>query len=140
MPNTLVLAVGHDPMLLETRSQVLRAAGYTVVSTLSLNKSIVYFLEGDFDLILLCHSIPVAGRERVARLMREHAPRTPIVTVVSYLGENDPFADASIENDPERMVAALREFLQRRDGTTNDGKRLSGGVPAAKLPDRDSGT
>ena len=140
MPNTLVLAVGHDSMLLETRSQVLRGAGYTVVSTLSLNKSITYFLEGDFDLILLCHSIPAAGRERLARLMREHAPRTPIVTVVSYLGEKDPFADASIENDPEHLVAALRAFLQRRDDTASDGKALPDGAPAAELPDRHSET
>ena len=138
MPSTLVLAVGHDPTLLETRSQILRAAGYKVVSTLSLNKSIVYFLEGDFDLVLLCHSIPVAGRERLARLMREHAPRTPIVTVVSYLGEKDPFADASVDNDPEHLVAALGEFLQ--GDNANDGKVLLDGAPSAKLPRRRSET
>ena len=140
MPHTHVLAVGHDPMLLETRSQVLREAGYTVVSTISLSKSIVYFLDGDFDLILLCHSIRVAGRERLARLMRGHAPRTPIVTVVSYLGEKDPFADASIENDPEHLVAALREFLHGREGAANDDKAVPDSAPAAELPDRRSGT
>jgi hypothetical protein len=34
MPHTLVLAVGRDPVLLETRSQVLQAAGYTVIPEL----------------------------------------------------------------------------------------------------------
>jgi hypothetical protein len=38
MPHTLVLAVGRDPVLLETRSQVLQAAGYTVIPELSLKK------------------------------------------------------------------------------------------------------
>jgi len=38
--HTLVLAVGRDPVLLETRSQVLQAAGYGVVQELSLEKAV----------------------------------------------------------------------------------------------------
>lgn len=38
MPHILVLAVGRDPILLQTRAQVLEGAGYTVVSELSLKK------------------------------------------------------------------------------------------------------
>jgi hypothetical protein len=38
MPHTLVLAVGRDAVLLEMRSKVLQAAGYTVIPELSLKK------------------------------------------------------------------------------------------------------
>jgi hypothetical protein len=42
----------QDPVLLKTRSQILRAEGFAVVPILSLSQAIGYLLEGDFDLIL----------------------------------------------------------------------------------------
>lgn len=39
MPRVVVLAVGYDPVLLETRSQVLEGAGYTVVVIRSLKRA-----------------------------------------------------------------------------------------------------
>jgi hypothetical protein len=64
--------------------------------------------------------------------MREHASGTPIVSVAPYFGQRDSFADATIENDPEHLVAGLREFLLGREGTSKDGKAMPDGVPAAK--------
>ena len=139
MHHTVILAVGCDPVLLETRCQVLRKTGYIVISTLSLRKAVACFLEGDFDLVLLCHSIHVQGRERVVQLMREHASSTPIVTVGSSLGQCDPFADATIENDPENLVAGIREVLKEKDGAQKDDKVPTATVPPARLPYRRSG-
>jgi CheY-like chemotaxis protein len=85
MPHTLVLAIGRDAVLLETRSQVLQAAGYTVIPERSLKKAVARFRDGDFDLVLLCHSIPTQDRERLTRLLREHTSRTPIVSVSASL-------------------------------------------------------
>ena len=58
MPVSLILNVGQDPSLLETRSALLRAAGYIVESVLSIRESISHFQAGDFDLVVLCHTIP----------------------------------------------------------------------------------
>ena len=140
MHHTVILAVGHDPVLLDTRSQVLRKTGYIVVSTLSLPKAVAYFLEGDFDLVLLCHSIPVQGRERLVQVMRERASSTPFVTVATSLGQCDPFADATIENDPENLIAALREVLKGKDEAAKDDKVLPESAPTPKLPYRRSGS
>ena len=140
MHHTVILAVGCDPVLSDTRSQLLRNAGYIVVSTISLRKAIACFLEGDFDLVLLCHSIPVQGRERMAQLMREHASRTPIVTVATSVGQCDPFADATIESDPENLIAGLREVLNEKEETAGYDKVLPENVPPARLPWRRSGT
>jgi CheY-like chemotaxis protein len=138
MSSSNILAVGQDPVLLKTRSQILRAEGFAVVPVLSLSKAIGYLLEGDFDLILLCHSIPVQIRERLAQRIREHT-RTPIVTVAAYSGEHDSFAEATIENDPESLIADLRQILQDYKRSSKDGHPPRS-VLAPKLPSRHSGT
>ena len=112
MPCTVVLAVGYNPLLLETRSQVLRSAGYTVVSVCSLKEAISRFLQGDFDLVVLCHSIPAHERERLAHIVREHTPRTPVIFVSPGFPQHDPFADVTIENDPNDLVTGLHEALR----------------------------
>ena len=123
MPHTLVLAVGHDPVLLETRSQVLQGAGYTVIPELSLKKAVARFREGDFDLVLLCHSIPAQDRERLTQLLRQHASRTPIVSVSTNVCDLDSFADAMVGNDPGELLTGLRELLVRKRPTLLDGRR-----------------
>jgi CheY-like chemotaxis protein len=123
MPHTLVLAVGHDPVLLETRGQVLQAAGYTVVLELSLKKVVDRFREGDFDLVLLCHSIPAKDRELLTQLLRQHTSRTPIVSVSTNVCDLDSFADAMVGNDPGELLAGLRELLVANRATLLDSRR-----------------
>ena len=113
MPHIVVLMVGRDRVLVETRSQVLRTAGYTVVPAFTPRQAIDEFVRGDFDLVLLCHSIPGDARERMASVIREHTSRTPIVSVASFDGQFDDFADATIENDPNLLIDSLREVLHR---------------------------
>jgi len=123
MPHTLVLAVGRDPVLLETRSQVLQAAGYTVIPERSLKKAVTKFRDGDFDLVLLCHSIPAQDRERLTRLLREYTSRTPIVSVSSSVSALDSFADATIGNDPRELLAGLQELLVKKTQALPDVRR-----------------
>jgi CheY-like chemotaxis protein len=120
MPRVVVLAVGYDPVLLETRSQVLEGAGYTVVVIRSLKRAVTEFLEGDFDLIVLCHSIPQDDRQRFADLIRGHSPRTPIAFVSSSLGQYDASADLTIESNPTDLLSGLRELLSRNQKRLHD--------------------
>jgi len=113
--------VAHDRVLAVTRSQVLRTAGYVVVTAFTPRQAIDEFVRGDFDLILLCHSIPGDARERLVTSLREHTSRTPIVSVASFDGHFDGFADATVENDPHLLVNSLREVLHR--GRNNSGGR-----------------
>lgn len=113
MPRVVVLAVGYDPLLLDTRSRVLQNAGYTVVSARSLRQALTQFHEGDFDLVVLCHSIPEEDRRQFACLIREHSSCTPIVFVSSGLGQYDRTADLTTENNPDDFISALREILSR---------------------------
>jgi DNA-binding response OmpR family regulator len=113
MCHTLVLMVGRDKTLAETRSKVLQQAGYTVECAFSFTQAIDKFLAGDFDLILLCHSIPAEDRERLTLQLRQHTTRTPIITVAAFMGQRDPFADATIDNDPAELITGIREIVSR---------------------------
>lgn len=112
MPRVVVLVVGYDPLLLETRSRVLQSAGYAVTSVRSVKKAVSQFLEGDFDLVVLCHSIPEGDRQRFASLIRGRSSRTPVVFVSAAPGQLDPSADVTVENDPNDLVSGLREVLR----------------------------
>ena len=114
MPHILVLAVGRDRLLLETRSRVLQAAGYTVIPELSLKKAVSRSRDEDFDVVLLCHSIPADDRERLVRLIREHTSRKPIVSIATTLGQRDLFADATIESDPDELLNGLHDVLRKK--------------------------
>jgi hypothetical protein len=69
------------------------------------------FVRGDFDLVLLCHSIPEDARERLVDALRKHTSRTPIISVASFDGQFDCFADGTIRNDPSLLDAGLRNIL-----------------------------
>jgi hypothetical protein len=113
-------------VLVETRSQVLRTAGYIVIPAFTPRQAIDEFARGDFDLVLLCHSIPGDIRERLVNIIRAHTSRTPIVSVASFNGQYDDFADATIENDPNLLLDSLTEVLRRRNGNFNRQQRLTG--------------
>jgi CheY-like chemotaxis protein len=113
--------VGQDRVLATTRSQVLRSSGYIVVTAFTPRQAIDEFVRGDFDIVLLCHSIAGDARERLVIALREHTSRTPIVSVASFDGHFDGFADATVENDPHLLVNTLREVLHR--GRNNSGGR-----------------
>jgi DNA-binding response OmpR family regulator len=70
MPLNVVLAVGLDSWLLVTRNKVWRSAGYFVVSADSIGDAIDLFNDGDFDLVVLSHSISIESRERLTSLIR----------------------------------------------------------------------
>jgi CheY-like chemotaxis protein len=127
LPHTVVLMVGRDRVLVETRSQVLRTAGYIVVPAYTPRQAIDEFVRGDFDLVLLCHSMPEDARERLVSVIREHTSRTPIVSVASFDGQFDGFADATIENDPNLLIDSLRKIVSRNSDS-------SGGVQRRPAP------
>ena len=119
MPLPLILAVSHDPALLESRSSILRSAGYAVVQVLSAKQAQELLESGSFDLVLLGHSLPAHDRDRLTRLIRSSGSLTPVVTVAPL---TDPlpyeFADALVEGSPEMLLNGIREVLLKagKDG------------------------
>lgn len=79
IPLTLILNVGREFTQLNLRELVLRARGYVVESALSPESAINCFRQGDFDLILVCHSISLKDRDEFICSIRAYGSRVPIV-------------------------------------------------------------
>jgi CheY-like chemotaxis protein len=115
MPLTLVLSVGLDASLLKARNVVLHSAGYLVESASSLNEAAHRFLAGDFDLVILCHSVSTRERERMTCLIRASGSLTPIVSISGNLCQCDAFVTATIEDGPNFLID-IRVVLNREAG------------------------
>jgi CheY-like chemotaxis protein len=114
MPLTLVLAVGLDPSLLATRTLVLESAGYTVASASSVKEGVDRLQAGDFDLVILCRSIPAKERERLSCLIRASGSHIPIVSTAGTQGHHDAFATATLDgSDTKKFLSDLRETLNK---------------------------
>ena len=92
------------------RTLVLQAAGYVVIKTYSLEDADAQFQAGDFDWILLCHSVTAVDRERLTSFIRASGSRIPVISIAENLGECDAFANATLEDGPNKFLASVREY------------------------------
>jgi CheY-like chemotaxis protein len=110
MQIAVVLAVGFDSSLMRTRSLVLQSEGYIVESASSLKEAVD---RGDFDLVLLCHSIPMKDRDHLTCLIRATGSLTPVVSITRNHGECAEFVNATLEDGPNKFLADIGEELGR---------------------------
>jgi DNA-binding response OmpR family regulator len=111
MALTVVLSVGLDPGLLRARNLVLQSAGYIVVSAHSVTEAVDQFQTSDFDLVLLCQTIPTRDRDGLTWWMRAFRPGTPVVSVAGNLCAGDVVAGVTIGSDPAALLWGMREVL-----------------------------
>ena len=113
MPLAVVLAVGVDSSLLASQRPVWQSAGYRITAPASIREAMVQFWGGDFDLILLSHSIPIESRERLTFLIRASGSRKPLVCVTDLPGDHDSLR-ATIRNEPDHLLQVIGELLAKR--------------------------
>src|SRR5580704_13088927 len=107
MRTNVVLAVGFDLSLMRTRTLVLRSAGYIVETASTLKEAVDRFQAGDFDLVLLCHSIPMKDRDRLTCLIRATGALTPVVSIARNHGECPEFVNATLEDGPNKFLDSI---------------------------------
>jgi DNA-binding response OmpR family regulator len=111
MALTLVLSVGFDSQLLATRNLVLQSAGYTVVRAFSLKAAADCFQTLDFDLVLLCQSIPTKEKDRLVSWIRVSGSRIPVVSISEELCQKDGFACVTVGSEPDALLSVIRKAL-----------------------------
>lgn len=116
MPIAVILAVGVDLSLSKRESHVWQNAGYHVTEAGSIRDAIDHIRYGDFDLVLLGDSIRLGDRERLAFLIRGLGSRVPVVCVTDSSGYGAAFADATVHNEPIRLLQCIRELLAVQAG------------------------
>jgi CheY-like chemotaxis protein len=111
---TVLLAVGLDSSLLATQKIAWQSAGYFVTTTTSIREALLQVNQGDFDIVLLGHSISAESRERLTFLIRASGSHIPVVCVVNSAGDSDKFADAIIPNEPDHLMHEIGKLLAHR--------------------------
>lgn len=109
----VILSAGRDASLLGTRNAVLRAEGYSVVTAVTAAEIVDLFFAGDYDMVVLCHTIPALERQKIIRLMRNHAPSTPVMVLTSHDGQQADDGAVRVRNNPKELVEAVALAAKR---------------------------
>lgn len=115
LPSTLILNVGQEWVFLNPRRLLLESVGHIVNSTCSIQDAINRFRTGDFDLVILCHSIPEHDQQLLIRLMRDYGSATPVISlsVSEKAGlHRSGFRGLCIGMGPDELLMGIREVLQ----------------------------
>jgi DNA-binding NtrC family response regulator len=113
MQRTTILSVGLDSSLLRDRADLLRSAGYAVLSAHSLKSVLERFKIGDFSLIILCRSILAKDRERLTCLIRASGSSNPVISISDGV-HRDTFPNATLdEKDSPQFLKSIREVLKQ---------------------------
>lgn len=99
-------------MILNTRSLILRSAGYIVKSSTSIDEAVALTRDVDADLVLLCHSISKQERDAVVLAIRASGSRDPIYTVAPESSDfSSGLADGTLPNRPEDFLKSIKAAL-----------------------------
>lgn len=113
----LILSAGRDPDLLKARNAALQAQGYRVAAAFDSDEVVDKLLNGDFDLVLLCHTMPDEDRRRLARIIGSYSPSTPVVFISDKVCDELHGAAKAVLCRPDQVLATLTNSLTRRSGT-----------------------
>jgi DNA-binding response OmpR family regulator len=109
----LLLSAGHDSYLLKQRNAQLAAAGFKVASASDSCEVVDKLLNGDFDLVLLCDSMPDEDRHRLARIIRRYTPSTPVLLISSENSYEFEPGLRTVRCHPEQVLAAVAGSLPK---------------------------
>jgi DNA-binding response OmpR family regulator len=76
-----VLAVGKDPILMASRTLLLRNAGYAVEEAHTMDKAIVLVEADSIDLTIICHTVPKSEQTVLISFVREKRRLMPVLCI-----------------------------------------------------------
>jgi CheY-like chemotaxis protein len=101
-------------MVLSSRCSILRYAGHVVTPLSSIAEAIELFRKADFDLVLLCHSVPVEDRDILTSAIRALDPNIPIYTVAALSRETPAgFADGLLSCSPRNLIGEIGQAVRK---------------------------
>lgn len=108
-----VLSVGADKELVSLRDAVLRSVGFNVLSTTDPDEAYVGVQAGRCGVILVCYSLELAVRERLANVFRDHCPGGRIISISNQRIESPVFGDVVFDalEGAEALIDAVRAQL-----------------------------
>ncbi len=80
--NKQLLLVDDEPGMLETLSDILTSAGYSVTAVNNGDSALEHLMRGGYDLVLMDVRMP--GRDGVAVMEESGAPPPPVILMTAY--------------------------------------------------------
>jgi len=121
LPHTLalyhLLSIGTDPSVLATRSDILKRAGYLVSTATSESSARKILNEANFDLVVVCHSLPPAERMKVLQAVKQ-TETTPKIVAIHRGGNETTPVDGSVHSldGPDKLLQTIAEVLGEGTG------------------------
>lgn len=112
-----VMSVGDDPQLLSLHHAVLERAGYHVITETNAHLASQKIASAPCDVLLLCYSMEIDVRQRLARQFREHCPDGRIITITNQYQAKPPVdADAFLYGleGAESLLEIVRQQMDAR--------------------------
>jgi CheY-like chemotaxis protein len=110
-----ILLAGSDFRLLETRAAVLAKTGAEVIFR-NTKETLGILDQDEFDLVILCHSLPERDAAEIVAKVHEKSPGTRILMVTSRLDmygmRPDSMVDATSLPEPGQLVALASQLLK----------------------------
>lgn len=105
-----ILSISYDSVLLATRHMMLEQAGYEVVSAVGFAEALEY-CAGDFDLIIMGHSIPQKDKRAMLDEIHRHGCNAPLISLLRVGEAPIPEATRGIDPSPQHLIQAVKEIL-----------------------------
>lgn len=106
---TVILSAGRDPQVSKNRSRALTAAGFQVVVATTAPEIINRLFNGDFDVVVLCNSIPNDERRKLAGIIKSYSPSTPVIVISEMYGREYDYGTRITNGTPEALIAAIHQ-------------------------------
>ena len=100
-----ILSVGYDSVLMATRSMLLRHAGYDVAEAGAISEASALAQSGQFDIILICHTLSENDRRELLNKIREC--QGSMVLCIA----NTPFSRAVLGKNCREVPSTPAELL-----------------------------
>ncbi len=108
----LILSAGCDEILRKKRNSVLAACGYQIAEASDCCEVVDKLLNGDFDLVLLCNSLPEEERRLLARIISIQSPSTPVVLISDRQNNEEiQLGGRTVECRPEQLLQVVTKAL-----------------------------
>jgi CheY-like chemotaxis protein len=106
-------------MLLKTRQHLLEKEGFSVVSAEGFTEALERCHAGQFDMVVMGHSIPHKDKEALFRVVREKCP----VPVIALLRGGEPPLSGAAESvdpmDPRRFIEVVHRVATKDSETSS---------------------
>jgi len=114
-----ILSVSYDVMLLNTRQLMLEACGHTVTSAEGFVEAMRLCTEGDYDMLIIGHSIPHTDKKALSEAAISHCR----ATVLALLRQGEPELGGATKSvdaaNPQLLITAVAELLNQSQSQRN---------------------